>query len=78
MTISKKQRKMLAFIEDFVEGNGYPPTHEEIRTGLKISSKSLVNYHLEALASAALINRSPNTTTWHSFGRRERNHSGAV
>lgn len=61
MTISKKQREMLAFIEDFVEGNGYPPTHEEIRAGLNISSKSLVNYHLEALENAALITRSPNT-----------------
>ena len=61
MTVSTKQREMLAFIEDFVEENGYPPTYEEIRTGLKISSKSLVNYHLEALENAALLSRSPNT-----------------
>jgi repressor LexA len=61
MKISDKQREMLAFIEGFVEEKGYPPTYEEIRTGLKISSKSLVNYHLEALENAALLTRSPNT-----------------
>ena len=61
MDISDKQKQMLAFIENFVGENGYPPTHEEIRAGLKISTKSLVNYHLEALEGAALLSRSPNT-----------------
>ncbi len=61
MRISGKQREMLAFIENFVERNGYPPTHEEIRTGLNISTKSLVNYHLEALEHADLLARTPNT-----------------
>jgi repressor LexA len=61
MTVSTKQREMLAFIEDFVAENGYPPTYEEIRIGLNISTKSLVNYHLEALENAALLTRSPNT-----------------
>ena len=61
MKISDKQQEMLAFIETFVDENGYPPTYEEIRTGLNISSKSLVNYHLEVLENAALLTRSPNT-----------------
>jgi len=61
MRISDKQKQMLAFIENFVGKNGYPPTHEEIRAGLKISTKSLVNYHLEALQGASLLSRSPNT-----------------
>lgn len=59
--ISDKQGEMLAFIKEFVAKNGYPPTREEIRTGLNISTKSLVNYHLEALESAALLTRIPNT-----------------
>jgi repressor LexA len=59
--ISDKQRKMLAFIEEFVKQHGYPPTLEEIRRGLAISTKSLVNYHLGALENAALLRRSPNT-----------------
>lgn len=61
MAVSEKQRELLAFIEEFVGKNGYPPTHEEIRMGLNLSSKSLVNYHLEALENAALLSRSPNT-----------------
>ena len=60
MRISHKQKQMLAFIEDFVGENRYPPTLEEIRTGLNISSKSLVNHHLAALENAALLSRSPN------------------
>ncbi len=62
MKISDKQKEMLAFIEFFVEGNGYPPTLEEIREGLEISTKSLVNYHLEALENAGYLTRSPNTS----------------
>jgi repressor LexA len=59
--ISDRQGEMLAFIENFMVENGYPPTREEIRTGLNISTKSLVNYHLEALENAALLTRIPNT-----------------
>ena len=59
--ISEKQETILAFIETFTAENKYPPTYEEIRAGLGISSKSLVNYHLEALENAQLISRVPNT-----------------
>ena len=61
MQVSEKQREMLAFIENYVEQHGFPPTYEEIRVGLNISTKSLVNYHLEALEEAALLSKSPNT-----------------
>lgn len=59
--ISDKQAEMLAFIEQFVAERGYPPTYEEIKTGLNISSKSLVKYHLQALENAQLLTRAPNT-----------------
>lgn len=61
MGISDKQAEMLAFIENFVGECGYPPTYEEIKTGLNISSKSLVNYHLQVLENAQLLSRVPNT-----------------
>jgi len=61
MRVSDKQREMLAFIEEFMDEHGYPPTYEEIRVGLQISTKSLVNYHLEVLENAGSITRSPNT-----------------
>jgi repressor LexA len=59
--LSDKQEAMLAFIEEFVDENGYPPTYEEIKQGLNISTKSLVDYHLDVLENAACITRVPNT-----------------
>lgn len=59
--LSDKQEAMLAFIEEFVDENGYPPTYEEIKQGLNISTKSLVDYHLDVLENAAYITRVPNT-----------------
>ena len=59
--LSGRQRAMLAFIEGFVRENGYPPTYEEIRVALGISTKSLVNHHLDALEAAGRLSRAPNT-----------------
>ncbi|MBL7183541.1 MAG: repressor LexA, partial [Anaerolineae bacterium] len=60
-SLSKRQREMHSFIADFVNGKGYPPTHEEIRQGLKMSTKSLVNHHLKALETKGMIEREPDT-----------------
>jgi len=59
--LSKRQDEMHGFIADFVNRKGYPPTHEEIRQGLKMSTKSLVNHHLKALESKGVIEREPDT-----------------
>jgi repressor LexA len=60
-SLSKRQREIHGFIEDFVNSKGYPPTHEEIRQGLKMSTKSLVNHHLKALETKGMIERQPDT-----------------
>ena len=60
-SLTKRQREVHGFIEDFVNSKGYPPTHEEIRRGLKMSTKSLVNHHLKALERKGLIQREPDT-----------------
>jgi repressor LexA len=59
--LSDRQRRILAFIEAFAAENGYPPTYEEIRVALGISTKSLVNHHLDALEGAGCLTRVPNT-----------------
>jgi len=59
--LSQPQRKIYDFIEAFTSRKGYPPTHEEIRQGLKMSTKSLVNHHLRALERKGLIEREPDT-----------------
>jgi repressor LexA len=60
-TLSERQQAMLAFIEEFVLQNGYPPTYEEIRTALGISTKSLVKHHLGVLEAAGRLSRAPHT-----------------
>jgi repressor LexA len=59
--LSERQQAILAFIEEFVLQNGYPPTYEEIRAALGISTKSLVNHHLGALEAAGRLSRAPHT-----------------
>ncbi|MFQ5813059.1 MAG: repressor LexA, partial [Anaerolineae bacterium] len=56
-SLSQRQREIHGFISDFVNKKGYPPTHEEIRQGLKMSTKSLVNHHLKALETKGVIER---------------------
>jgi repressor LexA len=59
--LSERQQRILAFIEKFLDENGYPPTYEEIRVALEISTKSLVYHHLDALEGAGYLARMPNT-----------------
>ena len=60
-SLSQRQREMHDFISRFITRKGYPPTHEEIRQALKMSTKSLVNHHLKALESKGVIEREPDT-----------------
>ena len=55
--ISGKQKAVLEYIRRQVSESGRPPTHEEIRRAIKLSTKSLVAYHLRALQVAGLIER---------------------
>jgi repressor LexA len=59
--LSERQQRILVFIEEFVDDQGYPPTFEEIRVALGISTKSLVYHHLDALEGAGYLARIPNT-----------------
>ena len=57
MKLSDRQKSMLAFIAEFVEGNNYPPTIREIGTACGISSTSVVKYNLTKLEREKLIKR---------------------
>jgi repressor LexA len=60
-SLSQRQKEIHSFITAFIDENRYPPTHEEIRQGLKMSTKSLVNHHLKALETKGVIERQPDT-----------------
>jgi repressor LexA len=58
MALSERQQRILAFIEQYGEENGYPPTIREIGKAVGISSTSVVKYNLERLKEKGCIDRS--------------------
>jgi repressor LexA len=54
---SETREKVLQFIRRFREKKGYAPTVREIAEGCKISSPSVVQYHLDSLEQEGLISR---------------------
>lgn len=57
MSLSERQKKILAYISQFTEENGYPPTVREIGAAVGITSTSVVNYNLDVLKNAGYLNR---------------------
>ncbi len=57
MKLSARQKKMLAFIAEYVEENSYPPTIRDIGRACDISSTSVVKYNLTKLERNKLIRR---------------------
>jgi repressor LexA len=55
--LSQKQRRIMSYIERFLNEAGYPPTIRDIQTGCKISSTSVVDYNLDILENRGLIER---------------------
>jgi len=59
---SQKQVEIYDYIRAHSNRTGRPPTLDEIRQARGLSTKSLVVYHLKALASAGLIEHTPNVS----------------
>jgi len=57
MALSQRQKAILDCIRTFILDNGYPPSIREIGEAVSISSTSVVNYNLNALQRAGLIER---------------------
>jgi repressor LexA len=55
--LSDKQRRILTFIEEFIEEHDYPPSIRDIQTNCQISSTSVVDYNLKRLQDAGYIRR---------------------
>lgn len=55
--LSNRQQKIYRYIRHFVRKRHYPPTIREIGSALGISSTSVVNYNLNKLEEAGLIER---------------------
>jgi repressor LexA len=56
-TLSGRQEKILSYIEEFLQKNGYPPAIRDIQNDLAISSTSVVAYNLRILQEKGKISR---------------------
>ena len=57
-TVTKKQKEVLNFIEDYKSTSGYSPSFEEIKEHLKLASVSTVHYHTKKLEGLGLLRKS--------------------
>lgn len=57
--LSEKQQRIIDFIHRFLTENGYPPTVRDIADECRISSTSVVVYHLNILEKEGYLRRRP-------------------
>ena len=55
--LSKRQRRILEFLNEYIEENGYPPSIREIGAAAGISSTSVVSYNLRRMEEKGYISR---------------------
>lgn len=55
--LSKRQQRILEFVSDYIEENGYPPSIREIGAAVGISSTSVVSYNLRRLEERGYLSR---------------------
>jgi repressor LexA len=60
MAITKRQKEVFDYIDNFVRENGYSPSFEEIGEGLGLSSLATVHKHVSNLESKGFLKRDYN------------------
>src|SRR5690348_15130031 len=60
MAITKRQRQVYDFLQEFIQRNGYSPSFEEIGQGLGLSSLATVHKHISNLEKKGLLKRDYN------------------
>jgi repressor LexA len=55
--LSDKQKRILDFINEYIQREGRPPTNREIGSAMKITSTGHVDYHLSRLEEKGYIHR---------------------
>lgn len=60
--LTDRQSRMLDFIQQFSEENGYPPSIRQIGKNVGISSTSVVNYNLNRLVDEGYLSRDQNVS----------------
>ncbi|NOZ06733.1 MAG: repressor LexA [Chloroflexi bacterium] len=60
--LSERQEQILQFIREYARKEGRPPTVREIGSAVGISSTSVVDYNLNALAKKGYLTRNPHVS----------------
>ncbi|MDD9900871.1 MAG: transcriptional repressor LexA [Alphaproteobacteria bacterium] len=58
--LTKKQRDLLVFINDYIQETGLSPSFEEMKQGLDLKSKSGIHRLINALVERGFLERLPN------------------
>lgn len=58
--LTKKQRDLLVFINDYIQKTGSSPSFEEMKQGLELKSKSGIHRLINALVERGFLERLPN------------------
>jgi repressor LexA len=60
MALTPKQKRLLDFIADFVDREGYAPSYAEMKDALQLNSLATIHKHIEALEQRKYVRRSFN------------------
>jgi repressor LexA len=60
MALTRRQKELMDFLNEFITKNGYSPSYEEIANGLKLASLATVHKHIQALQAKNYLRRSFN------------------
>ena len=69
--LTRKQKRVLDFIESYSQKHGVAPSHEEMRKHLKLSSVSTVSHYMKILQDKGYISREKNTARSVEIGKKE-------
>ena len=83
MALTPKQKRLLDFIADFVDREGYAPSYAEMKDALQLNSLATIHKHIEALEQRKYVRRSFNHSrsidvapAYIAERRRERGRNG--
>jgi repressor LexA len=60
MALTRRQKQVMDFLCEFIEGNGYSPSYEEIAKALRLASLATVHKHVQALEAKSYVRRAHN------------------
>lgn len=57
--LTKKQKQLIAFLDNFMVENGYSPSYREIAAGMGLKSVASVAEHIDNLVALGALKRDP-------------------